>query len=132
MTDTLNALNATSPVAELANYGVPTHTVVGAVTTGANAATFTAPSTGKQWYLCEFTLSFGATTTAAATLTVKDDTTVIYSLLIPITTEPAPIQIQFGRRPLHGTINKAITIGLTSPGTIASNISASGFLAAAP
>src|SRR3954469_6720718 len=127
MSDTLLALNATSVVAEKASFGVPTHTAIGDVTTGANVATFTA-ATGKQWYLCEFTVSFGATTTAAATLTVKDGSSLIYQVLIPITTEPKPVQVQFGRRPLHASVSAALTINLSSPGSIASTISASGFL----
>lgn len=131
MTDTLNTLAATSPVAERVLYGVPTQTAVGTVTTGANVATFTGV-TGKQWYLCEFTLSFGATTTAASTLTVKDGSTTIYQIDLPTLTNPAPIQFRFDKRPLHASTGAALTINLSSPGTITSTISASAFTVIAP
>ncbi len=123
--DTLNALAATSPTAERALFGVPTHTAIGDVATGANVATFTA-KVDMQWCLCEATVSFGATTTAATAFTVSDGATVIYKVSLPTITNPGPFQIIW-QRPLHGTTNTALTLNLATPGSIASTISGSAF-----
>jgi hypothetical protein len=131
MSDTLVALSAISLAAEKALFGVPTATVVGIAATGANTATFTG-KTGQQWCLCDVSVSFAATTTAASTLTIKDGTTVIWQVELPTLTSPAPVVLSFAKRPLHASSAANLVIGLTSPGAIASTISASGFLVTQP
>lgn len=130
MADVLRQLAATAPPAETILFGPPTFVVVGTAASGANTATVTAKA-NQQHFLTSLTLSYGATITAAHTLTVSDGSTVIYQVEIPTITSPSPIHLPFDR-PLHASTNTALVAAITTPGTIASAISLSGFSVMAP
>jgi hypothetical protein len=129
MSDTLTALDPSSPVAEKALYGLADWTVVGTAT-GASTATVTARAQSASTNGVETAayqiaptrayLSFGATITSACTFTVKDGTTVIFQAEIPTATNPLPIP--FDLRGLRSSAGAALTAAVSSPGSITATI----------
>ncbi len=108
-------------LAEKAAWGGPDWTVIGLATAATSTATLAGATNGAnvkvQHYVDYVTFSGSLANTVAATVNIKDGSTVIWEAQFPIATSPFFIPVDFPGRPLRNTPGAAMSASVTTLGS---------------
>ena len=121
MATVVTLAKAFNTAAEIASYGGPDFTSLGFITAGTATAIVTGTA-NTQLFADYVTVSYSLAISAATTVTIKDGSTVIWTLQLGITTGPTQYHFDFSHRPLRASSGANLSVDAGSGGT--SNICA--------